>query len=110
MKYTVEQMAALANGSGRHSEAAAMMRQMRIALALPDAEPVAWIHAATGAITLTDKRHTVSWAPLYAATPAPEKLTDDEINAFVGRSDYKNWDDVVRRIEAAIHAKLGAKP
>jgi hypothetical protein len=36
----------------------------------PVQEPVAWISAVTGDLTVQDMSHTVSWAPLYTTPPA----------------------------------------
>jgi hypothetical protein len=36
----------------------------------PVQEPVAWISAVTGDLTMQDMSHTVSWAPLYTTPPA----------------------------------------
>jgi hypothetical protein len=48
-------------------------------LAKPEPDPVAWVNAITGDLTLNDKSHTVSWAPLYTSPPQQKPLTREEI-------------------------------
>ncbi len=39
----------------------------------PVQEPVVWISAVTGDLTMQDMSHTVSWAPLYTTPPAAQQ-------------------------------------
>ena len=46
-------------------EVCSVMGKIKKELAKPEQDPVAWVNAVTGDLTLNDKSHTVSWAPLY---------------------------------------------
>jgi len=61
---------------------------LRERLSRPEQEPVAWVSAVTGDLTMRDMSHTVSWAPLCKCTTPPaaqrteqEPVLEVEINA-----------------------------
>lgn len=90
------------------------------ALALPDAQPVAWLDEFGNAFPLAAhsidgkpnwaNQHKRGWKPLYAApqpaiAPEPVKLTDEEIDAVFDLPDFSGYTEFARDVEAAAHAK-----
>jgi len=87
---------------------------LRAKLSEPEPEPVAWISAVTGDMTIQNMSHTVSWAPLYTAPPQRDEasakaaewigLTDEEITEL-WEAPGDSGSEFARAIEAKIKEK-----
>ena len=98
--------------TGLERETNNAIQALRQALAEPEQEPVAWMHNFIEGNVIAHKpadisRHPDRWTALYTAPPKKEwvGLTDEEVDALLGKLSLGAVDEDVRTIEAKLKEK-----
>lgn len=87
---------------------------LRAALA-EQAQPVAWKHRERREILDTDPREwgraDEPWTPLYTSPPAPQPLTDEELDVMWRSPMSADWEhrEYGRLVEAEVLKRMGAQ-